>query len=64
MGLDIGGDDYITKPFKLAVFLSRGSMPCFAGAKTSPDRAGTQPNGIKVRCSSRGRSLRTGYPWI
>ena len=23
MGLDIGGDDYITKPFKLAVFLSR-----------------------------------------
>ena len=28
MGLDLGGDDYITKPFKLAVFLSsprRGS---------------------------------------
>lgn len=23
MGLDVGGDDYITKPFKLAVFLSR-----------------------------------------
>ena len=23
MGLDIGGDEYITKPFKLAVFLSR-----------------------------------------
>ncbi|MPN44274.1 Transcriptional activator protein CopR [bioreactor metagenome] len=23
MGLDIGGDDYITKPFKLAVFMSR-----------------------------------------
>lgn len=23
MGLDIGGDDYITKPFKLAVFFSR-----------------------------------------
>jgi DNA-binding response OmpR family regulator len=23
MGLDIGGDDYITKPFKLAVLLSR-----------------------------------------
>ena len=23
MGLDIGGDDYITKPFKLAVFQSR-----------------------------------------
>lgn len=23
MGLDIGGDDYITKPFKLAVFLAR-----------------------------------------
>lgn len=23
MGLDIGGDDYITKPFKLAVFMSK-----------------------------------------
>ncbi len=23
MGLDMGGDDYITKPFKLAIFLSR-----------------------------------------
>lgn len=23
MGLDLGGDDYITKPFKLAVFMSR-----------------------------------------
>ena len=23
MGLDIGGDDYITKPFKLAIFMSR-----------------------------------------
>lgn len=23
MGLDLGGDDYMTKPFKLAVFLSR-----------------------------------------
>jgi two-component system response regulator RegX3 len=23
MGLDIGGDDYITKPFKLAIFISR-----------------------------------------
>lgn len=23
MGLDLGGDDYITKPFKLAVFLSK-----------------------------------------
>ncbi len=23
MGLDLGGDDYVTKPFKLAVFLSR-----------------------------------------
>ena len=33
MGLDIGGDDYMTKPFKLAVFLSR-SMPCCAAAKT------------------------------
>ena len=23
MGLDLGGDDYVTKPFKLAVFLSK-----------------------------------------
>lgn len=27
MGLDIGADDYITKPFKLAVFLSRIHAP-------------------------------------
>lgn len=34
MGLDIGGDDYITKPFKLAVFMSRiNALP--AGAITS-----------------------------
>ena len=32
MGLDMGGDDYITKPFKLAVFLSRINA-LLAGAK-------------------------------
>lgn len=48
MGLDLGGDDYITKPFKLAVFLSR----IHALLRRSSYFAETEPllnsNGIKV----------------
>ena len=48
MGLDIGGDDYITKPFKLAVFLSRVN----ALLRRSENFSQTEPelnyNGIKV----------------
>lgn len=48
MGLDIGGDDYITKPFKLAVLLSRINALLrrtdnFGGADTK-----LHSNGIRV----------------
>ena len=38
MGLDIGGDDYMTKPFKLAVFLSRARRPSAATSRPAPGR--------------------------
>lgn len=48
MGLDIGGDDYITKPFKLGVLVSRINA-LLRGAKgfNSTDTE-LQSNGIKV----------------
>ncbi len=53
MGLDIGGDDYITKPFKLAVFLSRVN----ALLRRSGDFSKTAPelcsNGIRVQLLTR-----------
>ena len=49
MGLDIGGDDYITKPFKLAVFLSR--VNALLGRSGNFPRKDTElnSNGIKVQ---------------
>lgn len=51
MGLDIGGDDYMTKPFKLAVFLSRVNALLrrsenFPQAQTAPE---LRSNGIRVQ---------------
>lgn len=48
MGLDIGADDYITKPFKLAVFLSRiNALLRRSGNFNQPDAELTS-NGITV----------------
>jgi len=49
MGLDIGGDDYITKPFKLAVFLSR--VNALLRRSENFHQADTElvSNGIRVR---------------
>lgn len=49
MGLDIGGDDYITKPFKLAVFLSR--INALLRRSENFNRADTKlhSNGINVQ---------------
>ena len=47
MGLDIGGDDYITKPFKLGVWYP-GSMRCSDGQKIQYRKRPCQSNGIKV----------------
>lgn len=48
MGLDIGGDDYITKPFKLAVFLSRINALLRRSDNFNQKDTELYSNGIKV----------------
>lgn len=48
MGLDIGGDDYITKPFKLAVFLSRVNALLHRSGNFSQKSPELYSNGIRV----------------
>ncbi len=50
MGLDIGGDDYMTKPFKLAVFISRVNALLRRSENFNQTQADTelQSNGIRV----------------
>ncbi len=48
MGLDIGGDDYITKPFKLAVFMSRINALLRRGDNFSHAEPELSSNGISV----------------
>lgn len=48
MGLDIGGDDYITKPFKLAVFLSRINAMLRRSEQYYPANTGLVSSEIKV----------------
>lgn len=61
MGLDIGGDDYITKPFKLAVFLSR--LNALLRRSENFDQAETElnSNGINVHLL-KGRVYKNGIP--
>lgn len=49
MGLDIGGDDYMTKPFKLAVFLSRINALLRRSEDFNIAAAELNSNGISVR---------------
>lgn len=53
MGLDIGGDDYITKPFKLAIFMSR--IHALLRRSDNFNQADTElnSNGIRVRLLKR-----------
>ena len=48
MGLDIGGDDYITKPFKLAIFMSRINALLRRSDNFSATDAELSSNGITV----------------
>lgn len=48
MGLDMGGDDYITKPFKLAVFLSRLNALLRRSENFNQPEAELNSNGIRV----------------
>lgn len=49
MGLDIGADDYITKPFKLAVFLSRIHALLRRSDNYNHVKTELNSNGIKVK---------------
>ena len=49
MGLDIGGDDYITKPFKLAVFLSRVNALLRRSENFSQAATESNSNGITIQ---------------
>lgn len=59
MGLDIGGDDYITKPFKLAVLMSRINALLRRSNNFSQADAELNSNGIKVQLL-KGRVYKNG----
>lgn len=63
MGLDMGGDDYITKPFKLAVFPSRGSALLHRSENFNQAQGGPElrANGIRVQLLKRAVS-KNGIP--
>ncbi|MDE6387865.1 MAG: response regulator transcription factor [Lachnospiraceae bacterium] len=59
MGLDIGADDYITKPFKLAVFLSRINALLRRSDNFSQSEAELSSKGITVQ-RLKGRAYKNG----
>lgn len=61
MGLDIGADDYITKPFKLAVFLSRVNALLRRSDNFSREEAKLESNGITV-LPLKGEGYKNGKP--
>ena len=48
MGLDIGGDDYVTKPFKLGILLSRVSALLRRARTDTSENTVLESNGIRV----------------
>lgn len=48
MGLDIGGDDYITKPFKLSILISRINVLLRRTEKYKYNSQEVESNGIKI----------------
>jgi len=61
MGLDIGGDDYITKPFKLGVLMSRVNALLRRAKNFSPSDTELQSNGIKALLL-QGQAFKNGQP--
>ena len=53
MGLDIGGDDYITKPFKLSIFLSRVNALLRRSSNFEQKDTELSSNGIKADLLTR-----------
>lgn len=60
-GLDIGGDDYITKPFKLGVFLSRIQALLRRANDFKTDNTRITSNGIVVQML-KGQAYKDGKP--
>ena len=61
MGIDIGADDYITKPFKLAVFLARVNAMLRRGGNFSQPDAERTSNGITLLLT-KGEGYKNGKP--
>lgn len=61
MGLDMGGDDYITKPFKLAVLLSRINAILRRSQHFQKDPGELSSNGITLQLLE-GRAYKNGVP--
>lgn len=59
MGLDMGGDDYITKPFKLAVFLAKVNAILRRSGHMQPKEVLLVSNGIEV-CPLKGEAYKGG----
>lgn len=61
MGLDIGGDDYVTKPFKLGILLSRVAALLRRAGNAPADGTVLESNGIRVELL-QGQAFRGGEP--
>ena len=59
MGLDIGGDDYITKPFKLNELISRINAALRRSDSLKQQTTVLHSNGITVKCLE-GRVIKNG----
>ena len=61
MGLDIGGDDYVTKPFRLGILLSRVAALLRRARSAPAEHAVLESNGIRVELA-KGQACRDGRP--
>ncbi len=61
MGLDIGGDDYVTKPFKLGILLSRVAALLRRSKVTPTENTVLESNGVRMELM-QGRAFREGNP--
>ena len=59
MGLDIGGDDYVTKPFKLGILMSRVAALLRRAHNTTADNTVLESNGIRIDFL-QGQAFRNG----
>ena len=59
MGLDMGGDDYITKPFKLGVLISRMNALLRRAKDFGSENTTLESNGISVQLL-QGQAFKNG----